>query len=72
MDPARAFYLNYRMETSALGSAGTKGSGTGFTFPLLVDCTSMFNQFRAAISDKYPWGLYDAIEFRFWDTENTS
>ena len=35
MDPARAFNLNCRMETSVLGSSGTKGSGTGFSFPWL-------------------------------------
>ena len=47
MDPARAFNLNYRMETSVLGSSGTKGSGTGFSFPLVVDCTSTFIKFRS-------------------------
>ena len=72
MDPARAFNLNCRMETSVLGSSGTKGSGTGFSFPLVVDCTSTFIKFRSAISEKYPWGLYDAVEIRYWDMENTA
>ena len=67
MDPARAFYLNCRMETAVLGSSGTKGSGTGFNFRLVVDCTSTFVKFRSAISDKYPWSLYDAVEIRYWD-----
>ena len=72
MDPARAFNLNCRMETSVLGSSGTKGSGTGFSFPLVVDCTSTFIKFRSAISEKYPWGLYDAVEIRYWDMANTA
>jgi hypothetical protein len=29
-------------------------------------------KFRAAISDKYPWGLYDAVEIRYWDMGNTN
>ncbi|KAE8787093.1 putative histone-lysine N-methyltransferase ATXR3 [Hordeum vulgare] len=62
MDPVRAFYLNCRMETTLLGSSGTKGSGTRFNFHLVVDCTSTFLKFRAAISNKYPWGLYDVVE----------
>ena len=72
MDPARAFNLNCRMETSVLGSSGTKGSGTGFSFPLVVDCTSTFIKFRSAISEKYPWGLYHAVEIRYWDMANTA
>ena len=72
MDPARAFYLNCRMETSVLGSSGTKGFGTGFSFPLVVDRTSTFIKFRSAISEKYPWGLYDVVEIRCWDMANTA
>ena len=55
-----------------LGSSGTKGSGTWFNFHLVVDCTSTFVKFRSAISYKYPWGLYDAVEIRYWDMANTA
>ncbi|KAE8776792.1 hypothetical protein D1007_50525 [Hordeum vulgare] len=64
MDPARAFYLNWRMETTVLGSSGTTGSDTGFNFHLVVDYTSTFVKFRFVISDKYPWGLYDVVKIR--------
>lgn len=59
------------METTIIGNGGTKGAGTGFTFPFVVDKTSTFVQFRGAISDKYPWGIFDAVEFRYWDMQNT-
>ncbi|KAE8774338.1 putative transposon protein [Hordeum vulgare] len=36
----------------------------GFTFPLVVDNSSTFDQLRATICGKYPWGLYDAVEIR--------
>ena len=70
-DPSTAFSLNCRMETTILGSSGSKGSGTGFTFPLVVDSRSSFIQFRAVICDKYPWGKCDAVEFRYWDIANS-
>ena len=68
MDPATAFFLSVRMETTVLVSAGTKGKDCGFTFPLVVDSTSSYTNFRAAICAKYPWGLFDAVEIRYWDS----
>ncbi|KAI5019296.1 hypothetical protein ZWY2020_044184 [Hordeum vulgare] len=59
------------METTIIGNGGTKGADTGFTFPFVVDKTSTFDQFRGAISDKYPWGIFDAVEFRYCDMQNT-
>ena len=56
------------METTVLFSAGTKGKDCGFTFPLVVDNTSSYTNFRAAICAKYPWGLFDAVEIRYWDS----
>nr|XP_020183292.1 uncharacterized protein LOC109768965 [Aegilops tauschii subsp. strangulata] len=67
MDPATAFFLSVRMETTVLVSAGTKGKDCGFTFPLVVDITSSYTNFRAAICAKYPWGLFDSVEIRYWD-----
>ena len=67
MDPERAFSLSIRMETTLLARSGTKDQGTGFTFPLVIDATSTFNSFRDAVYKKYPWGLYNVVEFRFWD-----
>ena len=68
MDPATAFFLSVRMETTVLVSAGIKGKDCGFTFPLVVDSTSSYTNFRAAICAKYPWGLFDAVEIRYWDS----
>ena len=69
MDPAIAFFLSVRMETTVIVSAGTEGKEIGFTFPLVVDSSSRsFNDFRAAICAKYPWGLFDAVEVRYWDS----
>ena len=57
------------METTIIVSAGTKGKESGFTFPLVVDSSSRsFNDFRATICTKYPWGLFDAIKIRYWDS----
>ena len=72
MDPTRAFSLSIRMETTILGSVGTKQQGCGFNFPLVVDNNSSFNEFRNAISSKYPWGVLDAVEFRYWDSEEVN
>ena len=69
MDPEVAFFLSVRMETTVIVSAGTEGKESGFTFPLVVDSSSRsFNDFRAAICAKYPWGLFDAVEIRYWDS----
>ena len=68
MDPAIAFFLSIRMETTVLVSGGTKGKHCGFSFPLVVDCTSSYTNFRAAICAKYPWGLFDAVEIRYWNS----
>ena len=66
MDPEVAFFLSVRMETTVIISAGTEGKEIGFTFPLVVDTSSRsFNDFRAAICAKYPWGLFDAVEIRY-------
>ena len=59
------------METTLLARSGTKSQGIGFDFPIVVDSTVTFNGFRAAIYAKYPWGMYDAVEFRFWDQDKT-
>ncbi|KAI4972403.1 hypothetical protein ZWY2020_003328 [Hordeum vulgare] len=67
IDPARAFNISVRMETCTLTAAGTEGEETGFTFPIVVDNNSTFEQFRATIFAKYPWGLYDAVELRYRD-----
>ena len=72
MDPARAFNLSVRMETCILSGAGTKGKEQGFTFPLVVDNSSTFDQLRATIGAKYPWGLYDAVEIRYWDASKVA
>ena len=72
MDPARAFNLSVRMETCILSGAGTKGKEQGFTFPLVVDNSSTFDQLRATICAKYPWGLYDAVEIRYWDASKVA
>jgi hypothetical protein len=69
MDPACAFSLSIRMETTILAKSGTKDQGTGFTFPLVIDVRSTFNSFRDAVYAKYPWGLYDAVEFRYWEQD---
>ncbi|KAE8815749.1 histone-lysine n-methyltransferase atxr3 [Hordeum vulgare] len=66
-DPARAFNISVRMETCTLTAVGTEGEETGFTFPIVVDNNSTFEQFRATIFAKYPWGLCDAVELRYWD-----
>ncbi|KAI4970073.1 hypothetical protein ZWY2020_000987 [Hordeum vulgare] len=68
MDPATTFFLSVRMETTVLVSGGTKGKDCGFSFPLVVDYTSSYTNFRAAICAKYPWGLFDAVEIRYWDS----
>ncbi|KAE8803478.1 Vacuolar-sorting receptor 1 [Hordeum vulgare] len=70
MEQERGFRLKCRMETTIIGNGGTKGAGTGFTFPFVVDKTSTFVQFRGSISDKYPWGIFDVVEFRYWDMQN--
>ena len=62
MDPSRAFFLTIRMETTLLAKGGTKGHDASFSFPLVVDCTSSFNDFRSTIYRKYPWGMHDAAE----------
>ena len=73
MDPAVAFFLSVRMETTVIVSAGTRGKESTFTFPLVVDSTSSsFNDFRANICAKYPWGLFDAVEIRYWDSTQES
>ena len=72
MDPTRAFSLSIRMETTVLAFVGTKQHGCGFNFPLVVDNSSNFNDFRNAISSKYPWGVFDAVEFRYWDGEKVN
>ena len=69
MDPAVAFFLSARMETTVIVSARTQGKESSFTFPLVLDNgSSSFNDFRAAICAKYPWGLFDAVEMRYWDS----
>ncbi|KAE8809579.1 histone-lysine n-methyltransferase atxr3 [Hordeum vulgare] len=68
MDPPIAFFLSIRMETTVLVSGGTKGKHCGFSFPLVVDCTSSYTNFMAAICAKYPWGLFDAVEIRYWNS----
>ncbi|KAE8786229.1 hypothetical protein D1007_40016 [Hordeum vulgare] len=68
MDPAIAFFLSIRMETTVLVCGGTKGKHCGFSFPLVVECTSSYTNFRAAICAKYPWGLFDAVEIRYWNS----
>ena len=68
MNPATVFYLSIRMETTVLVSAGTKGKDCGFTFPLFVDNTTSYQDFRAAICAKYPRGLFDAVEMRYRDS----
>ena len=70
MNPATAFYLSIRRETTILVSAGTKGKDCGFTFPFFVDNTTSYQDFRTAICAKYPWGLFDAVEMRYWDSSN--
>ena len=72
MVPARAFNLSVRMETCILSGAGTQGKELGFTFPLVVDNRSTFDQLRATICAKYPWGLYDAVEIRYWDASKVA
>ena len=73
MDPAVAFFLSVRMETTVIVSAGTRGKESSFTFPLVVDSSSSsFNDFRANICAKYPWGLFDAVEIRYWDSSHES
>ena len=72
MDPSRAFFLTIRMETTLLAKGGTKGHDASFSFPLVVDCTSSFNDFRSTIYRKYPWGMHDAAEFRFWNVEKAT
>ncbi|KAE8816812.1 histone-lysine n-methyltransferase atxr3 [Hordeum vulgare] len=72
IDPARAFNISVRMETCTLTAAGTKGKETNFTFPIVADNSSTFEQFRATIFAKYPWGLYDAVELRYWDVSKVA
>ena len=60
------------METPILGAVGTKQQGWGVNFPLVVDNNSSFNEFRNAISSKYPWGVLDAVEFRYWNGEKVN
>ena len=72
IDLARAFNISVRMETCTLTAVGTEGKETGFTFPLVVDNNSTFEQFRATIFAKYPWGLHDAVELRYWDVSKVA
>ena len=72
MDPDRAVGMDCRMETTLLASAGTKASNAGFSFPFVADNQWTFDQFRSAIAAKYPWGLYDAVEFRYWDIDKSA
>ena len=72
MDPDRAVGMDCRMETTLLASDGTKASNTGFSFPFVADNQWTFNQFKSAIAAKYPWGLYDAVEFRYWDIDKSA
>ncbi|KAI5015682.1 hypothetical protein ZWY2020_057072 [Hordeum vulgare] len=67
IDPARAFNISVRMDTCILTVAGTKGKETGFTFPIVMDNSSTFEQFRATTFAKYPWGLHDVVELRYSD-----
>ena len=59
------------METTLLVPAGTKAGNTGFSFPLVVESTLKFVQFRSHIYAKYPWGIHDAVEFRYWDIDSS-
>ena len=59
------------METTLLVPAGTKAGNTGFSFPLVVESTLKFVQFRSHICAKYPWGIHDAVEFRYWDIDSS-
>ena len=72
IDPDRAVGMECRMETTLLASAGTKATNTGFSFPFVADNQWTFNQFRSAICAQYPWGLYDAVEFRYWDIDKSA
>lgn len=58
------------MKKIVIGNAGTKGAHTSFLFPLFVDSTSTFIQFRAAICDRFPWGIYDVVEFMYQNSES--
>ena len=72
IDPARAFNISVRMGTCTLTDVGTEGKETGFTFPLVVDNNNTFEQFRATIFAKYPWGLHDAVELRYRDVSKVA
>ena len=62
--------LDIRMQTTLLVPASTKAVETGFSFPLVVESTVKFEQFRSKIFSKYPWGVHDAVEFRYWDIDS--
>ncbi|KAI4982910.1 hypothetical protein ZWY2020_023402 [Hordeum vulgare] len=73
MDPVVAFFMSVRMETTSIVSTSTREKESSFTFPLVMDISSSsFNDFRANICAKYPWGLFDAVEIRYWDNSKES
>ena len=67
VDPALAFRLAVRMETSEL--PGTKPYAiSGFFYPKVVETTVSFRDFREALCCEYPWSPADAVELRYFDS----
>ena len=67
VDPALAFRLAVRMETSEL--RGTKPCViSGFFYPKVVETSVSFRDFREALCCEYPWSPADAVELRYFDS----
>ena len=67
VDPALAFRLAVRMETSDL--RGTKPCLiSGVFYPKVVETSVSFTDFREALCCEYPWSPADAVELRYFDS----
>ena len=67
VDPALAFRLAVRMETSEL--RGTKPCLiSGFFYPKVVETSVLCIDFREALCCEYPWSPDNAVELRYFDS----